>query len=94
MKRFLDNILVSFIINYYFYSAVYFHKRKYTADFAFVKQINLNKKYLEDNILYVSEGNVYKIKSQLDGCTCSRCKVFYYQAVSNQEDESFICWSC
>lgn len=80
---------------YYLFIPPYtFVKGSVKADFVFVKQNKLNKKYLGDEILYIDERYVYKIKSQLDGYVCYRCKDFFHQATTNQENGSFICWSC
>lgn len=80
---------------YYLFIPPYtFMKGSIQADSVFLKQKNLNKKYLGDQILYIGEGYVYKIKSQIDGCTCLKCKDFYHQAAPNQDNGSFICWTC
>ena len=59
-----------------------------------LKKLNLDKKYFNDTIVYISSGFVYKIKSQIDGCICCVCKDFYDKAAPNQEDGTMICWSC
>jgi hypothetical protein len=89
-----DIIAVDSLGYYLFIPPYTFIKGSVTADLFFIKQVKLDKKFLGDSILYIGEGYVYKIKSQIDGCACVTCKNFYHQAVPNQENGSLICWSC
>jgi len=80
---------------YYLYIPPYtFMKGSVRVDSFLLKQLALDKKFLGDDILYIREGFVYKVKSVIDGCSCDKCKDFFYQAAPNQENGRFICWSC
>ena len=59
-----------------------------------LKKLELDKKYLNDTFVYISENLVYKIKSRSDGCICLKCNDFHYQAAPNQDKGGFICWTC
>ncbi len=58
------------------------------------KALNINIKFIECLTLYVPDSLIAKVHSHLDGETCTKCKQFYYQASPNQENKSFICWTC
>jgi hypothetical protein len=89
------DIIASDNLGYYLYIPPYtFIKGSVRADSFLLKQLSLNKKYLGDEILYIREGFVYKVKSEVDGCTCDRCKDFFHQAAPNQDNDGFLCWSC
>lgn len=82
-------------LGYYLYIPPYtFIKGSVRADSFLLKQLSLTKKYLGDDILYIREGFVYKVKSEVDGCTCDKCKDFFYQAAPNQDNGTFLCWEC
>lgn len=59
-----------------------------------IKALGILPKYVGCFCLYVSFANISRISRRLDGMNCSRCHDFCYQADSNQDDGSFICWSC
>lgn len=64
------------------------------ADKYLCQKLKIDKKFLNEQIIYIQEGMILKIKSILDGCICVKCKDFYYWAEPNQEDGTLICWSC
>lgn len=64
------------------------------ADKYLCQKLGINKKFLNEQIMYIQEGLVHKVNSIMDGCLCVKCNDFYYQATPNQEDGTLICWSC
>lgn len=57
------------------------------------KTYNIHTKFLGEEMLYIVDSLIFSIESKLDGCFCSRCKEFFYQA-SPPNDGNFTCWSC
>lgn len=89
------DIIASDSLGYYLYIPPYtFLKGTVRVDFALLKTLAIDKKYLNDSILYIDSGLIYKVRHLMDGCACSVCKDFYYQAEPNQENGTMICWSC
>jgi hypothetical protein len=64
------------------------------ADKYLCKKLGIDKRFLDEQIIYLQEGMIYKIHSIMDGCVCTKCNDFYYQAQPNREDGTLICWSC
>lgn len=57
------------------------------------KKLFLETKYIGDEVLSITEADVFQVVSSLDGMFCSECKDFYsYATVA--DNNSFICWSC
>lgn len=66
----------------------------FTADKYKCREMPLPIKYLGEELLFVSESQIYKVFSILKGMICSCCAEFYEYAIANQLDGSLICWSC
>jgi hypothetical protein len=80
---------------YYLYVPIYM----YLKDAAPIDQdacdfLQINEKYIGEQIVYIAESMICKITSKIDGCSCSRCKEFFHMAEPNQPDGSMICWQC
>lgn len=58
------------------------------------RTLKIDPRYTGENILYISDGMIYKVNSIMDGMTCINCQEFCQFASSNQEDGTFICWQC
>src|SRR5271165_7774 len=58
------------------------------------KKYNVDKKFIDCEILFITDHNIFSIYSKIDGMTCIRCKTFSSMASSNQSDGSFVCWNC
>jgi len=54
----------------------------------------IDSKYIGDDCIYICDNIIYKIHSTMDGRICTNCKEFIRQAEENQEDGTFLCWSC
>lgn len=63
-----------------------------TPDLA--KKHSINKKYMGEKIKYISPYNISNIIEVLDGTCCTKCAEFIRFAEPNNQDGSFICWSC
>lgn len=58
------------------------------------KNFALDKRYIGDSILYITNMKIRKIVSKLDGKTCEKCLEFFPKAEGNQPDGTMICWVC
>lgn len=56
------------------------------------KAHNIDKKFLGETILYITENSVVRVETSADGLTCANCKEFY--AMAECSDFVFICWIC
>ncbi len=65
-----------------------------TADAARCRRLNINSRFLNEKIVYIMESMVCGIVSEADGAVCSQCGEFSDYASANQEDDTFVCWSC
>lgn len=80
---------------YYIFIPCYlFLKGSVRADQYFCRKLNIDKRFIDEQVSYVEESLIYKVNSIMDGCFCCRCREFYYQAEPNQLDGTLICWSC
>jgi hypothetical protein len=79
---------------YLFVPSYIFIKNSIKADKYLCKKIGASLKYIDDEVVYIGEGLIYKINYVMDGCLCSRCGEFYYMASPNQLDGTLVCWGC
>lgn len=80
---------------YYVYIPCYVMiKGSIAADSHLCKQLGIDKKFLNEQIIFIEERMINKINYIMDGCLCIKCQDFHYQALPNQENGEFICWSC
>jgi len=80
---------------YYLYVPHYINiKDSKVADQYVCKKLQINTKYLNENIVYISEHMVAAIVKKDEGCSCKICKEYKRFAGPNQDDGSFICYSC
>jgi len=60
-----------------------------------IKNLNIDKKYMDENIAYVQENFIFALVKKQDGLCCKICFEFFPYAVPNQEDkETLICYAC
>lgn len=80
---------------YYLYIPSYFRLRDSVIidDYACIL-LQINKKFVGEEIVYIQEGMIAQIQYRVDGCYCVKCGEFYHMAQPNQADNSLICWSC
>jgi len=80
---------------YYLYVPHYYHlKDTKVADKHRCKELGIDKKFQDENIVYIQENLVAFVHDRLDGLACKICKEFYQYSSANQEDGSLICYSC
>lgn len=58
------------------------------------KTLGIDKKFLDENIIYVQDNMIALVHDKLDGLSCKICKEFFGYAASNQPDGTLICFSC
>jgi hypothetical protein len=59
-----------------------------------LKLLRIDKKYLGEQSYYITQEEIVRIKSVLDGCSCARCGEFFPMAQPNQADGSMRCFLC
>lgn len=80
---------------YYLYVPNYIFLNQTTKlDKYLCKQLQIDEKFIDENIIYISENLIYQISSVLDGAFCVICNTFCQYACANQPDGTLICWSC
>jgi len=80
---------------YYLYVPPYIMlKGTVKADRYQCKRLEINKKFLDCDIIFIQSSMICKVHSILDGMNCPKCHEFYEMASPNQDDGTFICWSC
>jgi hypothetical protein len=80
---------------YYLYVPHYYNlKNSVVADQYKCKALGIDKKFLNENMVYVSEKMVASVVKRDEGTNCKVCKEFTRFAEANQPDGSFICYSC
>lgn len=77
----------------------------YVPQFSYVKdtfvidswsanQLNIDDKFIDEQILLIKKSWIVSIKQKIDGAFCKKCKEFFHQANSNMPDNSFLCFLC
>jgi len=69
-------------------------KNSVVADQYKCKTLQIDKKYLNENIVYISEKMIASVVKQDEGLNCAVCKEFTRFAEANQKDNTFICYGC
>ncbi len=84
-----DDGIWLFVPNYYII------KDTVRVDHRRAKRLNIDPRFIDENMTYVRESKVCAVVYVMDGMCCSLCQEFYQMAQPNQEDEkTFICWAC
>src|SRR5258706_13528155 len=58
------------------------------------KALGIDKKFLDEHIVYIQENMVAHVHDKMDGLSCKICREFFQYAASNQSDGTLICYSC
>lgn len=56
--------------------------------------LQIDDRFIGEQIIYIQESMICKVSSQIDGCACKKCKEFFHMAEPNQKDGSMLCWQC
>lgn len=80
---------------YYLFVPIYLTiKGSVTADKYRCRHLNIDKKFIDEQMIYVPEGMIYQVSNIMDGMTCCKCGEFYAMAAPNQENGTLVCFSC
>jgi hypothetical protein len=59
------------------------------------KQLRVSKKFIDDEVCYISDYKILSVHSVADGMICARCEEFVSMSGPNQPDKvTFICYLC
>ena len=64
------------------------------ADIYLCKQLNIDAKFLDTQVIYIDASLIYKVRYIMDGMCCCKCQDFIIMAGPNQLDGTMICFSC
>ena len=80
---------------YYIFVPIYLNlKESLVADQYRCRSLQIDKKYLNENIIHITERMIASIVTQDEGMNCKICKEFTRFAGPNQTDNSFVCYGC
>jgi len=80
---------------YYLYVPHYYSLKGTTVANSYrCKQLGIDKKFLDENILYIQGNMVAHVHEKMDGLSCCICREFYRYAEPNQPNDTLICYSC
>lgn len=80
---------------YYLFVPCYFNlKNSVVADQYKCRKFQIDKKYLDENIVYISENMIASVVKRDEGLNCKVCKEFTRFAEANQKDNTFVCYGC
>jgi hypothetical protein len=72
----------------------YFVKDLTKIDIYLLSQHQIDKRFLNENMIYIKENQIHKVVDLMQGSKCCKCKQFYIGEVSNKWDGTFICYKC
>lgn len=82
-------------LGYYLYVPHYlFLKGSIKADQYRCRSLGIDKRFLDEQIVYIQENLVSRVSGILDGMSCAICHEFFSMAAPNQDDGTLICHSC
>lgn len=88
-------IVASDNYGYYLYVPHYIYiKGCNKADKMQCRHLSIDKKFLDENIVYINATSIARVVYVMDGMSCRHCKEFYPMAEANQEDGTLLCYSC
>ncbi len=79
---------------YIFVPEYYSLKNTIKVDKHQLLHLNIHKKFLNEQIIYIQSNMICQIKYIMDGMMCKRCEEFCEMSEPNQKDGTFICYSC
>ena len=79
---------------YLFVPSYVYIKKSVTADVYQCKHLGIDNRFIDEQIVYIQENQVYRVSAVLDGMSCIVCQEFFFMAEPNQENGSLVCYSC
>lgn len=80
---------------FYLYVPHYYGiKGTFRADNYQCKALGIDKRFLDEEAIYIQGNMIAAMCQALDGMPCKICKEFYQYAEANQPDETLICYAC
>jgi len=79
---------------YLFVPQYYSLKNTIPIDHYRLKKMCIDSRFLDEEMIHITENMVCGVAQQLDGTSCAVCQEFFPMAATNQENGTFICWSC
>ncbi len=88
-------IVASDAHGYYLFVPVYMNiNGSVTADDRQCRLLNIDKRFLNEQMVYVQENLIANVNCIMDGMTCCKCGEFYAMSEANQPNGTMICWAC
>jgi hypothetical protein len=90
-------VIVAVCDNYGYYLYVPYLERlnnSEKADEYKCKSLNIDVKYLDEQIVYVTSSLIASVVFRDDSLKCKKCKQPFTYAEPNQPDGTFICYGC
>ncbi len=82
-------------LGYFLFVPIYVSiKGSITADARLSHRLGIDKKFVDEQIVYIQENMIFQVRDVMDGVVCCKCGEFYAMAEANQEDGTMICWAC
>jgi hypothetical protein len=72
----------------------YLLKGTTVADKYKCKNLGIDLKFLDENIIHIQENMIAGVQARLDGLSCVICKEFFPYAAPNRGDGALVCFSC
>ena len=69
-------------------------KSAMTVNIENFQKFGVHKKFIDSEVIYISEYKIAKLYSKLDGMFCEKCGEFYFMASANQDNGTLVCWIC
>lgn len=80
---------------YYLYVPHYvILKDSIVADKSRCRHLGIDKKFLDEHIVYINTSCVARVVYILEGMSCACCQDFYPMAEANQPNGTLLCFSC
>jgi hypothetical protein len=69
-------------------------KETFEVDAYTARVFGIKNTFIGSRAIYILPSYVVGVQTRLDGMTCAKCSEFFRYAEANQEDESFVCFTC
>jgi hypothetical protein len=69
-------------------------KETFEVDAYTARVFGIRSIFIGSRAIYILPSYVAEIQTKLDGMVCNKCSEFFSFAEANQEDDSFVCFTC